>query len=102
MAKKALESLSEAMYYILLALRGGEKCGTDIAKYIEHRTAGRVKAGPGTLYTILSKFETEKLIQETEVEGRKRTYRITAKGLIALQEEIDRLKQCLKDAEQEV
>ncbi|MBE6955515.1 MAG: PadR family transcriptional regulator [Ruminococcaceae bacterium] len=101
MAKKALESLSEAMYYILLALRGGEKCGTDIAKYIEDRTAGRVKAGPGTLYTILSKFEKEKLIQETEVEGRKRTYRITAKGIIALQDEIERLKLCLKDAESE-
>ena len=37
--------------------------------------------GPATLYTILGKFEAEQYIQETAVEGRKRTYAITEKGL---------------------
>ena len=56
-------------------------CGIDVADYIEKRTKGRVLIGPATLYTILGKFEKEKWIKEIEVEGRKRTYRITDKGL---------------------
>ena len=36
--------------------------------------------GPTTLYTILGKFEAEQYIQETAVEGRKRTYAITEKA----------------------
>ena len=101
MAKEPLKVLTESMFYVLLSLLKQERCGTEIVQYVDDRTAGRVPLGPGTLYTILSKFEKEKLIQETEVEGRKRTYRITAKGIIALQDEIERLKLCLKDAESE-
>ncbi len=100
MARKAMESLTEPMFYILLAFRQGEMCGTDVAEFIEHRTRGRVRMGPGTLYTILGKFEKEKLITETEVEGRKRTYRITEKGQQALKDELQRLRQCLRDAEE--
>ena len=59
------------------------------------------KLGPGTLYTLLGKFQDEKLIQETEVDGRKRTYRITPKGRAVYQEEVDRLRSCLMDAEEE-
>jgi len=54
--------------------------------------------GPATLYTILGKFEKEKYIVETEVEGRKRTYEITEKGQRAYKEEVERLKQCVEDA----
>lgn len=47
-------------------------CGTEITEFVERKTRGRVKLGPGTLYTLLGKFQDEKLIQETEVDGRKR------------------------------
>ena len=50
------------------------------------------------LYTILGKFEKEKYIEEIEVEGRKRTYRITQRGKNAYQEELKRLEQCVSDA----
>ena len=50
---------------------------------------------------IRNKFQDEKLIQETEVDGRKRTYRITPKGRAVYQEEVDRLRSCLMDAEEE-
>ena len=39
-----------------------------------------------------------KLIRETEVEGRKRTYAITEKGKDVYLEEIERQKRCLQDA----
>ena len=99
MPRKPMVVLTEAMFYVLMALRQGEMCGIDAAEYIDRRTGGRVKLGPATLYTILGKFEKEKLIRETPVEGRKRSYRITEKGEEAYQAELARLKKCLADAE---
>ena len=55
--------------------------------------------GPATLYTVLGKFEKEGYIAETEVEGRKRTYRITSKGLDAYRAELERLRACIADAD---
>ncbi len=101
MAKKTLELLTETMFYVLMALRSRELCGTEIADYIHQKTAGRVSVGPGTLYTILSKFLTEKLIEEVKVTGRKRTYAITPDGRAAFNDELKRLKTCVADAESE-
>ncbi len=99
MPKKAMDGLTESMFYVLMALRSAPMCGIDIAAFITRRSGGEVSIGPATLYTILGKFEKEKMIQETEVEGRKRTYRITAKGLAAYDEELGRLRRCLRNAE---
>ena len=99
MPKKSMELLTESMFYVLMALQTGPMCGIDAAEFIERRTKGRVQLGPATLYTILAKFEKEKYICETSVEGRKRTYRITSRGMDAYQAEISRLTACLRDAE---
>ena len=58
---------------------------------------GRVKVGPGTLYTLLGKFEKENIIRETEVQGRKRSYLITNKGKQILLDEYRRLNTLVKD-----
>ena len=99
MPKKAMEILTESMFYVLMALQTQPMCGIDIAQYIDIRTKGRIQMGPATLYTILGKFEKEKYIQEISVEGRKRTYQITPKGAGAYRDELSRLKQCVQDAE---
>ena len=99
MPRKAMETLTESMFYVLMALRSGRMCGTDIADFVERRTRGRVQLGPATLYTILAKFEKQKYIREVEVDGRKRTYSITDRGVKAYDEELDRLRSCIIDAE---
>ena len=99
MPKKAMDSLTESMFYVLMAFGNGPMCGISIAEEIERCTGGRLRIGPATLYTILGKFEKEKYIKEIQVEGRKRTYRITDKGRRAFAEELDRLRQCVADAE---
>lgn len=99
MPKRAMELLTESMFYVLMSLSREPMCGIDIAQDIERRTQGRVLLGPATLYTILGKFEKEKYIREVEVEGRKRTYRITERGLDAYRAEVARLRACLCDAE---
>ena len=98
MPKKAMEILTESMFYVLMAFSKRPMCGIDVAEYIEKRTNGRVLLGPATLYTILGKFEKEKWIKEVEVEGRKRTYRITDAGMTAYEQEVVRLQKCVEDA----
>lgn len=99
MPKKPMDTLTESMFYVLMALMESPMCGTDIAHFIERRTNDRLQIGPATLYTILGKFEKENYIREISVEGRKRTYEITGKGFEAYREELKRLKQCVADAE---
>ena len=99
MPKKAMDVLTESMFYVLMAFLQGPMCGIDIVDHIDRRTRGRIQMGPATLYTILGKFEKEQYIREISVEGRKRTYQITDKGRAAYAEELTRLKQCVMDAE---
>lgn len=99
MARKTMETLTEAMFYVLMALKARPKCGIEIAAAIDTLTDDRVHIGPATLYTVLGRFEKEGYIEEIEVSGRKRTYQITQTGQNAYREELERLKRCLLDAQ---
>ena len=101
MAREPLRVLTESMFYVLLSLLRQERCGTEIVEFVDNTTAGRAPLGPGTLYTILGKFVEERLIEETAVEGRKRTYRITERGRALYRQELSRLKLCVEDGERE-
>ena len=96
MARKQFQTLSEPMYYILLALTE-ECCGVDIMKKVETISNGRIRVGPGTLYTLLRKFQQAGLIRETSVEGRKISYIITDDGINTLKKEYDRLLVMVND-----
>ena len=101
MPKRSLETLSEPMFYVLMALRRRTLCGVEIVHWIGETTEGRITLGPGTLYTILGRFLEEGFIQETSVQGRQRNYRLTEKGQQAYRNERLRLRLCLADAERE-
>lgn len=90
MAREQFQTLSEPMYYILLALTK-PCCGVDIMKRVQEISHDRVSVGPGTLYALLAKFESSKMIQEIAADGRKRTYLLTNKGRETLEEEYIRL-----------
>ena len=90
MPREKFQTLTEQMFYILLALRQ-ECCGTDIMARVQEMTAGRVSVGPGTLYNLLESFLSAGMIRETRTEGRKRSYLLTSKGEEALREEYRRL-----------
>ena len=91
MAREKFHTLTEQMFYILLCLTK-EQCGTDIMAAVSALTDGRVNVGPGTLYNLLEQFQSAGMIEETKVEGRRRSYRITAAGRQALDEEYRRLQ----------
>ncbi|MBU3146019.1 PadR family transcriptional regulator [Clostridium sp. CF012] len=96
MAREQFQNLTEPMYYILMSLLR-EMCGVDIMEAVDEISKGRVKVGPGTLYALLSKFEKEAIIIETEIQGRKRSYIITEKGKEILLEEYRRLITMVSD-----
>ena len=98
MPRKSLDVMTESMFYTIMAFQAGPQCGIEIASYVEELTGGRVQLGPGTLYTILSKFQEVGYLKEIAVEGRKRTYELTAEGRQAYASEMERLEKCIGDA----
>lgn len=102
MGKKTLEPITESMYYVLLCLHNTNMYGTKIAECVRSLTNGRVMLGPGTLYSILSTFESESVISKYSQEGRRITYSITEKGEKIYQNELERLKKCLSDAQNDL
>ena len=99
MPKKALETLSEPMFYVLMALKGRNLCGADIVSWVNTRTQGRVALGPGTLYTILPKLTESGMLHEVATEGRRRTYEITEQGRALYEAECARLRRQVADME---
>ena len=102
MGKKALEPITESMYYVLMCLHGRNMYGTEIAELVRRITDDRVKLGPGTLYSILSTFEEEGVIDKYSQEGRRITYQITDRGERLYQEEVRRLRKCLWDSQRDL
>ncbi|MCI8887314.1 MAG: PadR family transcriptional regulator [Hungatella sp.] len=96
MAREQFQSLSEQMYYILLAL-WEPQCGADISRQVLSLSRGRIQIGPGTLYTLLARFEEQQMIRETGSQGRKRYYMITDKGISMLRAEYARLQALVED-----
>ena len=100
MGTKERGPLTEPMFYVLMSFLRQEMCGLEITEFVSQKTGGRVVLGPGTLYTLLGKFQEEHLIEETQVEGRKRTYRLTEEGRAVYLAELERLKTCVRDGEE--
>lgn len=98
MAREQFQTLTEPMYYILLALTK-ECCGVDIMEKVETLSNGRVRVGPGTLYAMLSRFEEHHIIRRTAEEGRRKWYVITEVGIDMLTKEYERLKMMVRDGE---
>ena len=96
MAREKFKTLTEQMFYVLLCLQE-ERCGIDILTWVPQVTGDRVTVGSGTLYHLLEQFLDEGLIEETKVEGRKRSYRITSRGEAMLRREYDRINAQAED-----
>ena len=90
--------MTEAMYYALLALTVPSH-GYQLMSAVARTSRGRVQMGPGTLYGVLNRMESEKLIEIVQDDGRRKTYAVTAAGRAALRAETQRLRAMLDDQE---
>lgn len=88
--------MTEAMYYVLLALMHPNH-GYQLMNSIKEVSNGRVNMGPGTLYGVLSRMQKDELISLSEDDGRRKTYIITDDGKDALRNEYNRLMALVQD-----
>lgn len=88
-------SMTEAMYYILVALTKSNH-GYGLKTQIEEMSNGRVSMGPGTLYGVLKRMNQEGYIHLVEDDGKKKTYSLTEKGHQALVQEYRRLQELIE------
>ncbi|MBR3950138.1 MAG: PadR family transcriptional regulator [Oscillospiraceae bacterium] len=96
MPRAKFQTMTEQMFYILLCLK--QECyGLDILDRVPQMTAGRVSVGSGTLYNLLEQFLEAGFIRETKVEGRRRSYILTEKGIEMLEKEYLRIQAQAED-----
>ena len=92
--------LTEALFYILLAVRHPNH-GYGIIQEVEEMTAGRVVLGAGTLYGAIQSLEKKGWIhiysEDTE-SRKKKEYLITEEGKSVFGEERKRLEELLENA----
>ena len=108
MPKRRLDPLPAAAFQILLALADGDLHGYAIMRQVEEQTAGKVRLGPGTLYSSIQALLEERLIQEVDPGAppelsdppreRRRSYRLTSAGMKVARIEAQRLAAILRVA----
>ena len=86
MAVKGWQRAQDPALLVLTSLAAGPMHGYALIKDIE-AIAG-VTLGPGTLYGVLSRLEEEGFVEPLPAEDRRRPYRITRVGAIALRERL--------------
>lgn len=98
MARDQFQTLTEPMYFTLLAL-GEVRNGAEITSWVAEITKGRIKLAPGTLYVLLAQFLENDLIKRVEVDKKGKHYILTEEGRKLLEEEVGRLRLLISNYE---
>jgi len=105
MPKRKLDPLPSAAFQILLALADSDLHGYGIMRQVEEQTNGRMRLGPGTLYSSIQAMLGEGLIEEVNGSSdqetgheRRRFYRLTSSGRKLARTEAERLAELLRVA----
>jgi DNA-binding PadR family transcriptional regulator len=105
MPKRKFDPLPSAAFQILISLAGEDLHGYGIMRQVAEQTNGRMRLGPGTLYSSIQSLLDETLIQEVEVRSdaqpgheRRRYYRLTSAGRKLARSEAERLAELLRPA----
>jgi DNA-binding PadR family transcriptional regulator len=105
MPKRRLDPLPTAAFHILLSLAGEELHGYGIMRQVAEQTGGRMRLGPGTLYSSIQALLEEGFIEEVGARAdeklggeRRRYYRLTSAGRKLARTEAERLADLLRVA----
>jgi DNA-binding PadR family transcriptional regulator len=108
MPKRKLDPLPAAAFQILLSLAEGDLHGYAIMRHVEEQTAGKVRLGPGTLYSSIQGLLEHGFIEEVErgeasdgpdtPRDRRRLYRLTSAGRKGARTEAEKLADILRIA----
>jgi DNA-binding PadR family transcriptional regulator len=105
MPKQKLNPLPSAAFQILLSLAGEDLHGYGIMRQVADQTEGRMRLGPGTLYSSIQSLLEEGFIEEVDPrddmksgQERRRYYRLTSAGRKVARSEAGRLGDLLRVA----
>ncbi len=108
MPKRKLDPLPAAAFHILLSLAEGDLHGYAIMRQVEEQTSGKVRLGPGTLYSSIQALLEHKFIEEVErgdpndgvqpQKDRRRLYHLTSAGRKVARSEAEKLASVLRFA----
>jgi DNA-binding PadR family transcriptional regulator len=106
MPKRKFDPLPSAAFQILLALADENLHGYAIMRQVAAQTSGRIRLGPGTLYSSIQSLLDGKFIEEVTPaeavklgqEQRRRYYRLTAGGRKVARSEAERMADVLRVA----
>lgn len=104
MPKRKLDPLPSAAFQILLSLADEDLHGYGIMRQVEQQTNGRMRLGPGTLYSSIHALLDDGMIEEVDGGGpvptdeRRRYYRLTSAGRQVARAEAERLADLLRVA----
>ena len=105
MPKRKLDPLPSTAFQILLSLVDDDLHGYGIMRQIALQTDGRMRLGPGTLYSSIQGLLEGQLIEEVDSREdaklgpeRRRYYRITSAGRKLARSEAERLADLLRVA----
>ena len=105
MPKRKLDPLPSAAFHILLSLADEDLHGYAIMRHVSDQTDGRMRMGPGTLYSSIQSLLEEGCIEEIAVREdatlgseRRRYYRLTPAGRKLARAEAERLGDLLRVA----
>ena len=108
MPRRKLDPLPAAAFQILLSLAQRDLHGYAIMRQVEQQTGGKVRLGPGTLYSSIQALLEEGYIQEVDPGSapelsdspreRRRSYRLTSAGMKIARAEAERLAEILRVA----
>ena len=99
--KRTMELLPQVSFSILMALSLKPRHGYEIMQQVEEDSLGKIKLGPGSLYTAIKQLAEDDLIEEVPDEDvRRRYYRLTKKGWNRLNAELEYFDKTMKIAKQ--
>lgn len=90
MKQKDLGRFSDASFLILSSLASGPKHGYGMMEDIREFSGTQLE--PGTLYGAITRLEKQGWIDPLPSEERRRPYRITAEGIVALRQQVATLE----------
>ena len=94
--------LTPAVFAILLSLAAGDRHGYAMMKDARAPEGGGIAMGPGTLYGTLERLMRDGMVVEADTSDneRRRYYRLTGAGRLALEAELLRMDSAVAAARQ--
>lgn len=99
--KRTMDLLPQISFSILMALSLKPRHGYEIMQQVEADSLGKIKLGPGSLYTAVKQLKEDNFIEEVpDSDTRRRYYRLTKKGWGKLNAELEYFDKTMKIARQ--